>query len=156
MSALEDITIPLLYVRVKEPKTEPLDDELTLAMERLFNSVNNQECRGSYHNGHFTVGLMCLGVHRCFCGEQSHSCDYLIKTTIGNERKMSKAETIEYFQSHGAELEPSITLKVMNKNLPLKYAVNTLCVHYLRYHRHEIPVAELEKVRLIINNLSLV
>lgn len=72
----------LLFIEPQNDKSvEPVDDDMTLFMETLLNTaINTSSKKGVVINGNFVKGLSTMGVHTCYCGECSHSCDYEIHT----------------------------------------------------------------------------
>ena len=144
-------TIPLLYVVPKMGKENPVDDDLTLGMEKLFNSIHNDQHDGSFDNGTFIYGMGCLGVHICVCGEASESHDYIVHVTPDVDLSGNKNQILSYLESYGVEGKIyRETKKSILESNPLNYATNTLCIHYLRYHRSEIPKKELDKVATLL------
>jgi hypothetical protein len=154
---IKPLVIPLLYVYAKKQKSDPVDDELTLGLEKIFSRHHNKDWRGSYYNGWFDSLSATMGVHTCTCGERSENVDYLISTwsSLEDETKLSKKDLQKYFIEHGIDTDTQCWKKVTRtellENCNLKYSTNTLCIHYLRYHRDEVPDEELAKVRYILD-----
>jgi hypothetical protein len=126
--------IPLLYIYAKTTLlTEPVDDILTHGLEEIF---NKDHLKHGVLNGYiFKPDCSTLGVHHCPCGSKSECRDYIITTQI--------EPTNALLRTYGVN-------KQFKKYKPLVFATNSLCVHYLRYHRHEIPDIELKKVMLLL------
>ncbi len=104
-----------MYIEPKSKKEIPVNDELTIFMEKIFTEADLDTTRkiGFVNsNGDFIPGLMTMGIHTCICGE--HSLSYDVEVYDG-------------------------------------YYTNSLCYHYLRDHRSEVPAEELEKVRTLKN-----
>lgn len=71
----------LLFIEPKNDKSaQPVDDELTLFIEKLLTiAINsNQQSCVVRSDGFIIRGLATMGLHQCRCGEHSHNHDYEI------------------------------------------------------------------------------
>lgn len=72
-----DIENILLFIEPVNIKSEiPVDDELTLTMERLLEKPLNTGV--IWENGKFLENYSTKGLHQCCCGEKSRSYDFEI------------------------------------------------------------------------------
>lgn len=109
----------LLFIEPNNGKSdEPVNDELTLFVEKLLNNAiaNKSKTMGVvFRDGSWYEGVSTKGWHVCRCKETSYPHDFEIHTG---------------------------------------YYTNGLATHYLRWHRDDVPEAELNKVRSLMQKVS--
>lgn len=143
--------VPLLFVYAKKPCSEPVDDEITLGMGKIWEKAYVKEKRGTFHNGIVCKGQHTMGVHICTCGEVSEDADYLIEPPrkegliLGTKKEILE-EYKDWFDTIGFHPNTKTTRETMVEYVSPVYATNTLCIHYLRDHREEVPEAEMKKI----------
>ena len=143
--------IPLLYITpTKFEKEVPVNDELTLGMEKVFNTIYNKDHKGVFSKGIFDYGPNWLGFHRCACGELSGANDYIIHVSPTLDLEGDIQDIRCLLKMFDVVVSEESTKQSIVDNNPLNYATNTLCIHYLRYHRSEIPKKELDKVATLL------
>lgn len=154
---MERLVAPLLYITASGPKSEEsTDDELTLLMAKIFDVHKIYFGAYTKHKNTFMYHTRFNGYHTCKCGERSSDRDYFIEV---KNRSLSKAQAKsmtllqlrQYFEDNGIHIDRMVTKEAMIGALPLRFATNSLCVHYLRWHRKDVPQSELDKVRSMLN-----
>ena len=90
---------------------------------------------------HVHMGWKTLGVHTCICGARSESGDYGIEIKDNTPCKPNKV--VVYNPTPD---DPLDTIKTHPDPDDRTVYTNSLCAHYLAYHRSEVPEADLEKV----------
>lgn len=137
----------LLFI---EPEGEPSDNPVIDVYTRRMTAAMRQGVEGSYFgNEHreehdFIIGLGSKGRHNCTghgCWVASSNKDLLIKSPEGNFGGLIRlyAESFPYFKGD----------KSKSKGVIRGFVTNSLCVHYLAFHRDEIPEGELQKILLL-------
>lgn len=131
----------LLYIHPSKDKSSNVNTNYEWYGELLIQTMLDNSKSGIFNrNGDFNVGISTMGHHTCICGEQSHSCDYLLPNNM-----FTNSLSYHYLQYHYDEI-PEIEfekLKLLRNNVQFikckrceKYHVKgTICNESIRIRR---------------------
>jgi hypothetical protein len=131
----------LLFIEPKgKPSAIPIIDEYT---KKIAGAMQNAQSGASnYSSGNsapakFVNEMGYKGWHTCSCNAGSDNKDYLLKTADPDAVVKVFKTSKDFFHNSEQYSEEQAVI------------TNNLALHYVAFHRDEIPVQELEKISLL-------